>query len=182
MTIFRCSAVAAALAAGFAALPAIAQTAPAAPAGPPVWTLKENTDATTGKKTAFAQIRAADGSGRLIVRCDTIAEPIVSVQYIPKPALPAADSRMVTVTIDEAKAEMANWEFPGAGAYYGEAYSVFVMVDEIVHAKTIRVSTDNAASEVVESLFTGPGSDTMFRQVYATCGFPYQLPPVPVNK
>ncbi|MEI9849631.1 MAG: hypothetical protein WDN24_00885 [Sphingomonas sp.] len=75
---------------------AMLQTAPAAqtvPAGPPVWTFRETTDAATGKKSATAAIRAADGSGRLVVRCDTIEIPIVSVQYIPRPPLPASDRR-----------------------------------------------------------------------------------------
>jgi hypothetical protein len=163
---------------------ALLQTAPAAqttPAGPPQWIFRENTDAATGKKAATAFIRAADGSGRLIVRCDTAAEPIVSIQYIPKPALPASDSKLVTVTFDEGKAEMAGWEFPGQGAYYGEPISVFLMAQQVAAAKKIRVTTENPEGMVVESLFTGPGSDAMFRQVYAACGFPYEQPKPIVN-
>jgi hypothetical protein len=149
------------------------QTAPA-----PVWTYKEATDATTGKKSATAQIRAADGSGRLIVRCDTIEIPIVSVQYIPNPPLPASDSKQVTVTINEASAEISNWEFPGMGAYRGEPYDVFLLASEIATAKTVRIGTENADGQPIGSSFTGPGNDTLFRQVYATCGLPYALPVV----
>jgi hypothetical protein len=162
---------------------ALAQTAPAqtAPAGPPVWTYKEATDAATGKKSATAGIRAADGSGRLVVRCDTAAMPIVSIQYLPKPPLPASDPRTVKVTFDEAKFEVAGWQFPGMGAYYGESVSVFIMVGEIAGAKAIRVTLDDPQG-MVESSFTGPGDDAMFRKVYAACGFPYEMPAVPVNK
>ncbi|MES2441959.1 MAG: hypothetical protein V4574_03950 [Pseudomonadota bacterium] len=155
--------------------PAAAQTAPAAP---PAWTFKESTDAATGKKSATAQIRAADGTGRLIVRCDTIAIPIVSVQYIPRPPLPASDRKSIVVTIDEASAEIAAWEFPGAGAYLGEPYDVFSLAEKIAAAKTIRLNTSNAAGEPIQSVFKGPGNDTLFRQVYATCGIPYELPAV----
>lgn len=145
------------------------------------WTLREATDA-NGKKSATASIRAADESGRLIVRCDTVAMPIISVQYIPFPRLPAASGGLVTVTLDEAKAEIANWEFPGGGAYYGEPVSVFILVEEIAAAKVIRVGTANAEGNVVESVFDGPGSNAMFAKVYAACGFPYATPPIPVNQ
>lgn len=158
------------------------QTAPAAQTAPEVdkWILRETTDA-AGKKSATAFIRAADNSGRLIIRCDTAVIPIVSIQYIPRPALPASEPKMVTVTFDEAKAEMAGWEFPGQGAYYGEPISVFLMAQQVVAAKSIRVTTENAEGNVVESTFKGPGSDTMFRQVYAACGFPYEQPKPVVN-
>jgi hypothetical protein len=154
---------------------ALLQTA-AAPAAP-VWTYKEATD-TNGKISATAAIRAEDGSGRLIVRCDTVAMPIVSIQYIPKPALPAMDSHQVTVTFNEANAEFSSWEFPGAGAYYGEAVSVWIMVGMIATARTVRIQTEDANGTQIQSVFTGPGNDALFRKVYAACGFPWQQPAV----
>jgi len=164
------------------ALPAIAhaQTVPAppAPSAPPAWAFKENTDAATGKHSASAQIRSTTANGRLIVRCDTVATPIVSVQFIPRPPIPASDSRMVTITFDESKAEIAAWEFPGAGAYIGEAYDVFVLAGEIAAAKTIRFDTINSDGAPIRSTFAGPGNDALFRKVYETCGLPYALPDV----
>jgi hypothetical protein len=154
---------------------ALMQAAPAQTA--PVWTYKEATDA-NGKISATAAIRAEDGSGRLIVRCDTAAMPIVSIQYIPKPALPAMDSHQVTVTFNEANAEFSAWEFPGAGAYYGEPVSVWIMVGMIATAKTVRIQTDDASGAQIGSVFAGPGNDAMFRKVYAACGFPWQQPAV----
>jgi hypothetical protein len=174
MNLIKTFVIAAAIAA-----PAVAhaQTAPAAPAGPPQWTLKEATDA-AGKPSATASIRAADGSGRLIVRCDTVAMPIVSIQYIPRPALPAMESHQVTVTFDESRAEFSAWEFPGSGAYRGEPFDVWIMVSGIATSKTIRIQTEDANATQIQSVFTGPGSDAMFRKVYAACGFPYQQPAV----
>ena len=122
-------------------------------------------------------IRAEDGSGRLIVRCDTAAMPIISVQYIPKPALPAMESHQVTVTFDS-RAEFSAWEFPGGGAYRGEPFDVWFMVVAIASSKTIRVQTDNDKGETIFSDFAGPGNDAMFRKVYAACGFPYEQPKV----
>ena len=156
-----------------------AQAAPA-PAVVPVWPLREATDA-NGKKSSTASIRAEDGSGRLVVRCDTVAEPIISIQYLPKSPLAEAPGGQVTVTFDETNAEIAGWEFPGGGAYFGEPVSVFLMVQKVAAAKKIRVSTENAAGEVIESVFAGPGSEEMFAKVYAACGFPYAMPSAVTN-
>lgn len=148
----------------------------------PEWTYKEATDA-NGKVSAVAQVRAADGSGRLVVRCDTAVEAIVSIQYIPKPALPAMDRHTVTVTFDDAKAEFSDWEFPGVGAYRGEPFDVWIMVNAIAGStKSVHVMTDNDKGESVQSYFVGPGGDAMFRKVYAACGFPYQQPAVTRTK
>lgn len=153
----------------------MAQTAPA----PPQWTYKESTDAATGAKSATTMVRAEDGSGRLIVRCDTVGEAIVTVQYIPRPAVPAIEGgRQVRLLFDNAKAETSGWVFPGGGAYNDEAYGVFMTVSQIAGAKLISVTTQNATGEVIGSDFVGPGSDEIFRKVYATCGRDYALPVV----
>ena len=147
----------------------------------PVWTIREATDATTGKRSATAAIRSADGKARLIVRCDTAATPIISIQYIPTPRFAASDSRQVTLMFDDAKTDISVWEFPGSGAYYAEQVSVFLIVQQLAAAKRIHLTVDNPEGAAVESDFVGPGGDAMFRQVYAACGFPYEMPPVPVN-
>jgi hypothetical protein len=163
------------------ALPAAAHAQTAAkpapvPAGPPQWAFKEATDAATGKRSATASIRSANRNGWLIVRCDTVAMPIISVQFIPRPPIPASYTRMVTITFDEAKSEIGAWEFPGAGAYIGEAADVFVLASRIATARTIRFETINVDGSPIRSTFTGPGNDGMFRKVYETCGLPYAAP------
>lgn len=161
------------------------QTAPAAaPVAAPVigqWTYREATDATTGKKSAMAQVRNESG-GRLVVRCDTAGIPIISVQFLPRPALPASDARSVQVYYDEARVETSNWQFPGSGGYQAETVDVFNMASGIAGAKSIRVTIDNGeGKDPTEGVFKGPGSDALFRQVYAVCGFPYEKSAVPVN-
>lgn len=151
-------------------LGAQASIAPAAPA----WTYKESTDPAQ-PRSASAMIRSEDGNSRLVVRCDTAATPIVSVQFIPRPPIPAGDSRTVTVTYDEAMAEMSQWQFPGAGAYNGEAVEVFLLVDKIAKSKTVRVGVPQGEA-MIEGVFKAPGDDALFRKVYAACGFPYAMP------
>ncbi|WP_294257385.1 hypothetical protein [uncultured Sphingomonas sp.] len=147
-----------------------AASAPTAPA----WTFKESTDPAQ-PKSASATIRSEDGNARLVVRCDTAAAPIVSVQFIPRPPIPAGESRTVTVTYDEAMAEMSQWQFPGAGAYNGEAVEVFLLVDKIAKSKTVRVGVPQGET-MIEGVFKAPGDDALFRKVYAACGFPYAMP------
>jgi hypothetical protein len=158
-----------------------AQTAPAsapaaAPAAAPgVWTFRESSDPAQ-PKSATATVRAADGS-RLLLRCDTVNVPIVSVQFMPRPAVPAGDSRIVTLTLDEGMADMTAWLFPGKGAYNGETAEVFLIAEEIAKAKKVRLSFAEGET-MIEREFVGPGGDAMFRKVYATCGIPYAMPSV----
>jgi hypothetical protein len=158
-----------------------AQTAPAAPPAPAVnvWTFRENTDPAK-PKSATATVRAADGS-RLLLRCDTVNIPIVSVQFMPKPSVPAGDPRIVTLTLDEAQADMTSWLFPGSGAYDGEAAEVFLIADEIAKAKKVRIGFQEGDA-TVERDFAGPGGDAIFRKVYAVCGLPYALNVAPAEK
>ncbi|MBC9032111.1 hypothetical protein IAG41_06875 [Sphingomonas sp. JC676] len=149
-----------------------AQNATPAPAAMG-WTFRESSDPAK-PKSATAAIRVADGS-RLLVRCDTVQVPIVSVQYMPKPPLAAGESRIVTLTLDEAQADMTTWQFPGNGAYNGEAGEVFLIADEIAKAKKVRVTLQDG-DKMIDTSFEGPGDDTMFRKVYAVCGLPYGLP------
>jgi len=155
-----------------------AQTATPAPAAAPaagVWSFRENTD-TAQPKSATATVRSADGS-RLLLRCDTANVPIVSVQFMPKTPVPAGAERIVTLTLDEGMADMTSWLFPGKGAYNGEPAEVYLIADEIAKAKKVRVGFFEGETPV-EQDFAGPGSDAMFRKVYASCGLPYAMPSV----
>ncbi|MDT8758105.1 hypothetical protein MZO42_05290 [Sphingomonas psychrotolerans] len=149
--------------------------APAAAPVPGVWTFRESTDPAK-PKSATASVSAADGS-RLLLRCDTVNVPIVSVQFMPKPAVPAGDSRMVTLTLDEGMADVSSWLFPGKGAYNGEPPEVFPIAEEIARAKKVRIGFFEG-DKSIEQEFAGPGGDAIFRKVYAACGLPYAMPSV----
>ena len=153
-----------------------AQTATPAPAPAPaagVWVFRESSDPAQ-PKSATATVRAADGS-RLLLRCDTVNVPIVSVQFMPKTPVPAGDPRIVTLTLDEGMADMTSWLFPGKGAYNGEPAEVYLIADEIAKAKKVRLGFAEGET-MVERDFAGPGGDAMFRKVYAACGLPYAMP------
>jgi hypothetical protein len=152
-----------------------ATPAPAAPPAPGVWVFRESSDPAQ-PKSATATVRSADGS-RLLLRCDTVNVPIVSVQFMPKTPVPAGDSRIVTLTLDEGLADMTSWLFPGKGAYNGEPPEVYLIADEIAKAKKVRLGFAEG-DKMIEQDFAGPGSDAIFRKVYATCGLPYAMPSV----
>ena len=155
-------------------LPLLLQSAPAAaPAGPPQWGYKENKDAAGVLHSASAVIRSADGLARLVVKCDIVDEPVVTVQFLPKPALQAGAPRNVTMTLDDAKAEIAVWQLPGGGAFIGEPVETFQIVSLIGAAKKVDIVLTNDSGTTIAGTFDGPGSDAMFRQVYTACGAPY---------
>lgn len=151
-----------------------AQTAPAETTE---WIYKETRNEETGAHAAYAYIRSIDGSGtRLIVRCDVVDVPVVTVQFIPKPSMPGGDSRNVTVTFDNAKADTSAWSFPGAGGFVAEPTEVYLLTSQIAGAKEIDVALHADDGSVVGATFNGPKSDALFRQVYGACGATYALP------
>jgi hypothetical protein len=153
-----------------------ATPAPAAPAAPPTWVFKQTSNPDTGARSASASIRDPDSGARLILKCDVVAQPILSVQFIPRPPMPAGASRTVTITIDSAKAEMATWQFPGAGGYVDDLPSVYIYATEFAAAKLIQIGLTDDAGAPVGGNFDGPGSDALFRQVFEACGVAYAMP------
>jgi len=151
------------------------QTAPAPAQAATAWVYKESADPAK-PKSASATATDADGA-RLVVRCDTAAQPIVSVQFLPKPAIAAGDARIVTLTFDSAQADMTAWQFPGRGAYNGEPVEVFMIVSQIVKARSIDVALDDGTGNTIGGNFVGPaGDETLVRKVYAVCGLPFAMP------
>jgi hypothetical protein len=151
---------------------ALLQSAPA-PAAPPQWAYKENKDAAGVLHSASAMIRSEDGLARLVVKCDIVDEPVVTVQFLPKPALQAGAPRNVTLTLDEAYAETSPWQRPGGGAFTGEPAETFRIVGQIAAAKRIDVVLVNDSGTTIGATFDGPGGDAMFKQVYTACNVPY---------
>ena len=154
----------------------LAPQAASTPAPAPVgWTYKESTDP-AAPRTATASVRSADGNARLALRCDTADKPIVSVQYLARPPVPAGKPRIVQVMLDHKQADNATWYFPGQGAVNLDAPEVYLLAKEIADAKNVGIAFDDGTGKGVGNDFAGPGDDAMFRKVYAVCGIPYEMP------
>ena len=137
------------------------------------WSYTEKTDP-SGPRRATARVTDENGAV-LLVKCDVVTTPIVSVQFLPQPRLAAGAPRRVQLTLDSAHAEFDIWNFPGAGAYVDDPVSVFIYASEIAAAKKVTILLEDDG-KAVNGTFKGPGGDSMFRKVFAMCERPYAMP------
>lgn len=157
------------------ALLAAQATAPAAVPVVGKWLYQDRSDPASGVRSASAFVRDNTGD-RLIVKCDVVDKPMLSIQFIPQPRLPAGDARTVQLTLDSAKAEIGTWQFPGAGAFVSDLPTVFIYASEFAKAKEIQIGLTDDAGKAVGGSFAGPGDDALFRKVFEACGTPYEMP------
>lgn len=146
-----------------------------APAVP--WTV---TRAKTGTAVSTASsVRSADGKARLVVRCDTASDPIVSLQFIPKDGFAAATPRPVSVNVDDGGWLGTNWQFPGKGAFVSDDTIVTYLAAMLAHGKAVRLRVIGPDDVPVEATFAGPPGDAPIRTVLTACG--YELGKVPAR-
>lgn len=159
--------------------------APAPPAAAPApvapWTvtLRPKTDPTM--TSTVAGTPSADGNTRIVVRCDSGAQQVVSVQFFSKTSLGGPPDRPVTLTIDGGTPMGANWEFVEKGAYIREDVAVTTITTALAAAKSIKLATTTATGEAVSASFAGPPSAEPIKQVLAACGYTLGTPPVRVD-
>lgn len=160
-------------------LQATAAPAPAAPVAPWTVTVRPKTDPAI--TSTVVSTPSSDGGARLVMRCDSGAEKVVSVQLFTKTALGGPPDRPVTLTIDAATPMGANWEFIEKGAYIREDIAVTTITTAVAAAKTIKLHTTTAAGEPIDASFAGPPSAAPVKAVLAACGYTLGTPPVRVD-
>ena len=164
-------------------LQATAPTAAPAPAPAPVapWTvtLRPKTDPTM--TSTVAGTPSTDGNARIVVRCDSGAQQVVSVQFFTKSSLGGPPDRPVTLTIDGGTPMGANWEFVEKGAYIREDVAVTTITSAIAKGKSIKLATTTTANAPVDATFAGPPSADPVTKVLAACGYTLGTPPVRVD-
>jgi len=147
-------------------------SAAASPLPPSPWSLRENKDPAVGVR--FSSVSVVGSTGyRFAVRCDLSPDPVISVQFIPPKPFGDVAEKLVTVLPDNAGAIVVNWEFVAGGAINRSA-EVFRIVESVAAAKQVRVFTTDSAGEPVSDGFEAPGSDALFRHVFAFCSTPYE--------
>lgn len=159
---------------------ALALAAQAAPAAGPVpapmpWAVTHST--ARGAPATTTAVWSGDGKARLVVRCDTATDKIVSLQFIPRAGFPAATPRPVSINVDDGGWLGTNWQFPGSGAFVSDDVVVTNLTAMLAHARSIRVRAIDPAEGTVEAVFAGPPADAPLRTVLAACG--YELGKVP---
>ncbi|MBS0480280.1 MAG: hypothetical protein JSR79_13420 [Proteobacteria bacterium] len=156
--------------------PAPAPAPAAAPVAPWTVTLRPKTDPTITSTVAGAP--SSDGNARIVVRCDSGAQQVVSVQFFTRTPLGGPPDRPVTLTIDGGTPMGANWEFVEKGAYIREDVAVTTITTALAKAKSIKLATTTAAGEPVNASFAGPPSAEPITKVLAACGYTLGTPPV----
>lgn len=159
-----------------ASVPAPAPAPPSTPTPVP-WSVAHTT--ANGAPATSTSVWSADGTARLVVRCDTATSPIVSIQFIPKPGFAAASPRPVSINADDNGWLGTNWQFPGNGAFVSDDVIVTNLTAAVAHARSIRVHVIDPDNGVVEAVFAGPPADTAIRTVLGACG--YELGKVPLR-
>jgi len=159
-----------------------AAPAAVAPLGP--WVLRTRTDAASGSVATSASATARDGSSRMVLRCDRVSDPVVSLQFITKQVLANDDKgafaeKPVSVRFDNGPAIEYNWEFTATAAYIRDSAAVTALVVELAKAKEVKVSTTNATKFVFEGTIDGPAGNAAIGQVLTACGYVLGQVPVP---
>lgn len=147
-----------------------------APAAVPVpWAVTRTT--ARGAPATTTSVWSADGRARLVVRCDTATDPIVSLQFFPRGGFPPATARPVSINIDDGGWLGTNWQFPGNGAFISDDVVVTNLAAMLAHGKAVRVRVIGPDEMPVEATFAGPPGDAPVRAVLSACG--YELGKVP---
>ncbi|MDB5680677.1 MAG: hypothetical protein JWO16_482, partial [Sphingomonas bacterium] len=142
-------------------LQAIAAPTPApAPAPAPVapWTVTVRPKTDPAITSTVVGTPSDDGSARLVVRCDSGAQQVVSVQLFTKTALGGPPDRPVTLTIDGGTPMGANWEFVEKGAYIREDMAVTTITTALATGRAIKLTTSTNTGVAVIASFAGPPS------------------------
>jgi hypothetical protein len=165
--------------------PAASAAAPAAATPPAPWALRTRTDAASGAVATSASATARDGSSRMVLRCDKVSDPVVSLQFITKQVLANAEKgvfaeKPVSARFDAGPALEYNWEFTTTAAYIRDPIAVTALAVELAKAKEVKVSTTNANKFVFEGTIDGPAGNASIGQVLAACGYVLGQVPAPV--
>ncbi|MDB5677353.1 hypothetical protein [Sphingomonas bacterium] len=158
-------------------------TAAPAPAPAPVapWTVTPRPNADPTITSTVVGTPSSDGNARLVMRCDSGKERVVSVQLFTKTALGGPPDRPVTLTIDGGTPLGANWEFVEKGAYIREDVAVTTLTTAIAGGKAIKLHTTTAAGEPIDASFAGPPSAAPVTTLLGACGYTLGTPPVRVD-
>ena len=140
------------------------------------WTPVERATPGGGHSVA-ASAFSADGTARLVVRCDRVAAPVVSIQFIPREQGRRFGVQPVSLQFDGGTPLVDNWEVMGIGLIERDDGAMTTLANGIAHAKAIRLHSVAGDETVVDHVFPGPGGDAPIRRVLAACGFTLgQLP------
>ncbi|OYW21585.1 MAG: hypothetical protein B7Z43_10025 [Sphingomonas sp. 12-62-6] len=122
----------------------------------------------------------ADRNARLVVRCDRVAEPVVSIQMRIRAGIAAAPDHAVSVGIDGGAPIVTPWEFPGTAIMNRATAAVTQLTVAMNGAKTISIATTDGESPV-SLTFDGLNGGGGIKDVLTACGYEFGVVPKPVK-
>ncbi len=146
------------------------QAATPAPAPVAPWAAVEHTTP-QGTRSIAASAFSADGSARLVVRCDRVREPVVSIQFIPREQGRRFGMQPVALQFDGGTPLVDNWEVMGIGLIERDEAAMTTLSNGIAHARSIKLHSVDANDAAVDLVFMGPANDAPIRRVVEACGF-----------
>ena len=155
----------------FEALLLLAQAAAPAPATAATspWMVTERAGA-NGTRSASTSA-TEPGGARLAVRCDRTAEPVVSIQFLPRTRLRLFGVQPVTLQVDGGTLLVDNWELIGGGAIERVDAAVSTITAAVARGHAVKLRSFDATGTAIDLNFPGPASDAPIRRVLAACGF-----------
>lgn len=161
---------------------ATAAPATTPPAPPPPWTAVSRTDPKSGATSTSAYANSKDNGARLTVRCDTVAEHVVSIQLRTRAPMAAAADQMVSVSIDGGDPIAAMWQFPGVAMLNSNPATITAVTTALAKAHSVRVTWGEGPTALAQE-FDGPTSPDGINTVLNACGYQMGVvPPDPTAK
>ena len=144
---------------------------------PPVsWSLTEGRDPITDLPTASASSRSESGKDRIVVRCDGVGEPVLSVQFISDRYLGGSDERNVTLRFNDLAAIDSLWEYTTKGAFNRNRRTVGSTAALLSQDGQLRVRAWRYDDQPIDAHFILKGGAEKIAKVFNACGYPVPVP------
>jgi hypothetical protein len=154
------------------ALAAIAQAA----ASSSNWVLIEKRDPVTDLRSASTAVLSTSGEERLVVKCDGVGEPVVSVQFITKKYLGGSNERAVTIRFNQAPPLTLDWEYTSKGVFNRDEKVVRSIANLIAKSEHVLIRAYNYEDQPVDGAFSVAGGESQLRTVFRACGYAFDQP------
>lgn len=146
------------------------------------WVLTEKVDPVTDLRSASASVSSINGDDRLVVKCDGVGEPVVSVQFITKRYLGGSGDRPVTIRFNQAPPLTFDWEYTSKGAFNRDEKLVRSVANLIAKSDQVFVRAFNYEEQPVDGSFVVTDGESSLRTVFRACGYAFDQPVKPRKK
>ena len=138
-----------------------------------MWSITQSTDPATDLPIVSASVRSSSGAERLVIRCDGVGEPVVSVQFITARYLGGGEERPVTIRFDQGPPMTFDWEYTSKGVYNRDEKLVRALGNLLARSNRVLVRAYNYEEQPVDGAFLVSGGEATIRRVFAACNYQF---------